>query len=170
MSALKENYFIKQLENGKNLKVCFMVHNAYWCYLEKINKHYPNCKIDVYGSSMHYFTSRNKDFNLEKNYNYDLIIVDAASLQEIEELYRMEIMASKISYNNQKDVTIGYVYFLPPEERVNEVSRNFIVETFKNGEKNSVDNISIPNDTVYDLLNITLKKHEEIDKTKKYIK
>ena len=32
-----DNYFMKELEKGRNIHVCFMLHNAYWGLLWSIN-------------------------------------------------------------------------------------------------------------------------------------
>ncbi len=166
-----DNYFISQLEAGNEYNVCFMVHNAYWHYLDKLNRKYEGCSIDIYGSSMSYFHIRNRNRQFE--YDYDLIIISSAGeFNKESDWKRMEKIAIKISQDKNKRVTIGYNYFLPKTERTKNISEIFKVESFDCGEASFNQDIPLSqmNDDVYSLLALLSQNHDELEQSKKLIK
>ena len=62
----KTIYFLEELEKGRDLKVMFISHNAYWSDLRKFANRYPNFKIETHGECGLYHCKQNLD-------NYDIV-------------------------------------------------------------------------------------------------
>lgn len=167
-----KDYFINQLEDGKKFNICFMLHNSAWYYLQKLDWQYENCSIDIYGRGMGSFMLKNKDSHLDGDYNYDLIIFDSSGKFSLDELVLMECLAINISNKKQKKVTLGFLYYLNDDERVEDSIQRFRIETFDGGNKVLNEDITIPRKVygvdIYDMLDMVSQKHNEFER--KFIK
>lgn len=159
-----ENYLVNELDKGRNIKIMFVSHNAYWSNLTIINNRYKNCKVDISGECTFFGWNRQLD-------NYDLIFFYSSSFFDEEDLKKLEQIASKISEEENKRVTVGYSYIIPIDKRkVENMSEEIKIVSFKNSIKNEED---IPIDryssTPLILAELLLKTADELDnqKTKK---
>lgn len=159
MGRLEENDFIKRLEEGKNTKVMLMAHNAYWCQLEKFKRRYNNLEVSVFGSGTAYARVRKKDIPKDG----DFIILDGSGYYSEEEFYETKKMAMKMSKENNKRVSMGYVYFISEDKRPNANTCSEIkIASFKN---DNIDEETLSIST-YDLLSIAdiiVKIHNELE-------
>lgn len=58
MNKLDENYLLKRLKDGIDIKIVFMSHNSYWHYLQHLDKSYGNYHINTFGGSTDYIKLR----------------------------------------------------------------------------------------------------------------
>lgn len=147
MGNLEEHYFIKRLESGACTKVMLMSHNAYWYQLKKYESRYSNYDISVFGSGMAYARLREHDIPSD----CDFIILDGSEYYSEEEYIEAKKLAIKMSEDNNKRVTLAYVYIIPPHERKDsKVSSELITFSVNNGNINE----SVTPLTDYDLLTL----------------
>ncbi len=155
------DYFINYLNEGNSIKTCFMVHNAYWPSLEKLNNHFNNCQIDTFGSSPAYLNSIKSDADSD----YDLLILSSNGSYSDYDIQRLKNMAKEISKKKDKRVTIGYKYFIPKEDRENKThTEELEIISFKSGNNDYKETILIMNKpfSIIDFLNYTTAKHNEM--------
>lgn len=154
------NYLIEQLEKkDRNLKILFMSHNAYWSYLQGIDMRYENCSTDVIGRGTAYIGLCNVDLK-----DYDLIIYYSSTFYEEDELEEIKKIATQISSNANKRVTIGYSYIIPMEERKDEqVTDEIKIVSIKKSNKHEENIETFVYFNNVDLINITLIKHDELE-------
>lgn len=159
MEYLEDNHLIKRLEEGKDTKVMLMTHNAYWWQLEKFKRKYNNFEVCVFGSSIAYAKRRKDDIPKD----CDFIILDGGDLYRDDEFRETKKMAMKMSEENNKRVSMGYVYFLPIDKRPDSnICSEIKIVSFKNGE---TDGETIPISS-YDLLTLAdriVKTHNELE-------
>lgn len=158
-----ENYFINKLEKGEKIKICFMMHNAYWDLLRAINNKYPNCQIDVFGGSTEYLTYRR-----DVAHDYDLILLVSNHFYNEYERENLRDMAILISNLQQKRVTTGYLSILFMRDKKEKIIFEYAkIMSFKNGEQS---NQTIPLTREYldawNFLNLVSQVHGELEKSK----
>lgn len=107
------DYLYDRLDNGIDIKIIFMSHNAYWPELQILSRSYNNCKIDIFGSGPDYI-SLSRDYILE---NCDLIIFYSSIFFDKCELDKMKQIAFEISQKKEKCVSVGYSSVIPLEKR-----------------------------------------------------
>lgn len=159
-----ENYLINELENGRNLKIMFISHNAYWFNLQQLEKRYENCQVDISGRCT--FKAWNKD----KGKNSNLIFYYSSDYFDKSDLDYLEQKAFAISKEQNKRVSLGYSYIIPLEERTDKsISEEMKIISYNDDIRDeitvSIDNLSNP----LNLAEIILKTSDELDnqKTKK---
>lgn len=157
----EKSYLIRQLEKGdRKLKILFMSHNAYWPYLQELDMQYENCSADVTGGGTSYIGIR----NLETD-DYDLIVYYSSTFYETYELKNMCKIASVISKNKNKRVSIGYSYIIPEEDRKDvDITEKIKIVSFNdsNAYKQTVNGFQFFNHS--DLIDMTLMVHDELNK------
>lgn len=117
------------MDDGTDIKIIFMSHNAYWPELQILNERYDNCKIDIFGSGPVYISLR-RDYILE---DCDLILFYSSRFFDEYELNQIKQIAYEISQNKAKRVSIGYSYVIPLEEREDkDITNEVRVISFKN--------------------------------------
>ncbi len=147
---------ISELENGRKLNVLLVSEVKYFMSLIGLHKIYPNLNIKV----------------LEKIDNYpkifgeidgvDIIINYHSPKENLADLSRLEELALKYSLDNSKRVTIGYSYIDPYNEGLD----NIIITSYKE-KVSEIGQFEMDNEyTPYDLLQITLNEHDELEKVK----
>lgn len=162
MNVLDTNYLINELESGKQTKILCMCHNAYWSQLEKINRRYKNCHMDIFGNGVSYIMMR-RNFDLD---NYDYILFYSNEFFSQNDYDEMKEMAFQIS-NHGKRVSIGYSYVIPIEERKDkDVSEEFRVFSFKDGIEREGKGFGFPFFDVIDLADSVVSFHNELEKAK----
>lgn len=155
-----DNDFMKELEKGRNIHICFMSHNAYWGPLWSINQNSRNCQIDTFDES-----TSDLPVCRKTNNDYDLILLFSSSFYREDELSHLKKMANEISKMQNKRVTVGYSHVIPMEKRVHL------------GVSGEIKIISVKEDNVYqetiptmdnyftqiDFLNRMEAKHDELE-------
>ncbi len=155
MGILEDNHFIKRLEEGKNTKVMLMAHNAYWSQLEKFERRYNNFEICVFGSGTAYARMRKNDIPKD----CDFIILDGSDFYRDEEFCETRKMAMKMSEENNKRVSMGYVYFTSID---NNICREIKIASFKN-ENFDEETIPISGYDLLTLADMIVKTHNELE-------
>ena len=163
MNVLENNHFIKRLESGINTGLMLMAHNAYWCQFEKLGRKYPNLNNYIFGSRTAYTRWRKEDIPKD----CDFILLDGSDYFSEDEMDRTKEIGQRISEENNKRVTIGYVYFIPQSERIspNMFRELKIISLKDNGE--DIETISIESDyNLIFLAGIVSEKHTELENQK----
>lgn len=159
MSYLDDNNFIKRLQEGMNTRLILMTHNAYWCQLQKFEKIYNNFKVDVFGSGTAYARMRKEDVPKD----CDFIILDGSDFYRDNEYIEIKKMAIKISEENNKRVSIGYVYIIPIDKRLDSNMHSEIkIASFKNGDTVE-ETIPISNHNLLILADMIVKTHKTLE-------
>lgn len=159
MRSLEDNHLIKRLEEGKDTKVMLMAHNAYWCQLEKFKRRYNNFDVYVFGSSTAYARMRKNDIPAD----CDFIILDGSDLYRDDEFCETKRMAMKMSEDNNKRVSIGYVYFIPSDKRINpNICSEIKIASFKNSDFGE-ETISVSSCDLLTLADMVVKTHNELE-------
>ena len=57
MEKLGDNYLISKLEEGKRLNIVLFSYNAYWPEIQKLDNHFENCNVVVFGGDTSYIKS-----------------------------------------------------------------------------------------------------------------
>lgn len=168
MAIEQGKYFINELDSGRNISIALISHNAYWPQVDKYRRYYDNCKVQVFGGGTAYVRMARNDKNrrLEDN---DLIIYYGGEIySEIEIEYLMSV-ASKISNDKNKRVTIGYSYFVPKKDGKEGMDEEVEITSIKDDEI-VTEKIDKPQyfDAFY-LTELTLREHDnyEMEKIKK---
>ena len=164
------NYIVHRLRDGKNVKIVFMSHNAYWTQLLKLDDIYENCSVDVFGGGTEYIrTSCLSNHVLD---DCDFIILYSLDFYSSDELDYMKQIASKISSEKNKRVSIGYSYVIPIEQRTN---RNICDEiklvSIKDGNEYETTNYAPTYfNSPMQLVNMVVKTHDDLEMQKQKIK
>lgn len=159
MGSLKDNCFIKRLEEGKNTVVMLMAHNAIQCQLEKFKRIYSNFAITTFGSGTAYARMRKNDIPKD----CDFIILDSSDYYREDELFEVSNMAMQMSEENNKRVSMVYAYFIPIEERTDlEISSEIKIASFKNGDVDE-KTISLSDYDLLTLADIIVETHDELE-------
>lgn len=161
MKKLEDNNLIKRLEEGKKTTVMLMTHNSYWSQLEKFKSKYSNLEVSAFGRSTGYARMRKNDIPTD----CDFIILDGLDFYKTAEFCEAIKMAMKMSKENNKRVSMGYVYFIPNEKRLNPNMCNEIkIASFKNDDC-YIDTILIPsNYNLLTLADMIIETHNELEK------
>lgn len=140
-----------------------MAHNAYHFQLSRLEKLYSNFKVDIFGSSTSYARMRKEDIPK----NCDFILLDSSNFYKDDELHETKNIGQKIAEENNKRVTIGYVYYIPIEEReIKNTYKEFVITSFKDGDVHEqIIPINLPDDLL-SLSNIIVKVHNELENQK----
>lgn len=168
MTINQGEYLINELEKGRNLSIALISHNAYWPQVDKYRRYYDNCKVQVFGGGTAYVRMAKNDKNrrLEDN---DLIIYYGGDIYSESEIEYLMNVASKISSDKNKRVTIGYSYFMPKKDGKEGIDYEVEIMSVKDGEI-VTEKIDKPRyfDAFY-LTELTLREHDnyEIEKNKK---
>lgn len=163
MKKSGDNYLIGKLEGGSDLNIILLSHNAYWPQLLKLGNHFENCNVSVFGGATSYIRLA-VDQRLSQIENCDLIVYYSSGFYNEGELAKLKDMASKVSNEKNKRVSIGYLYGIPVEERPHEnISEQVKIVTFKNGEESTEESYPTPYFTVYDLAELTLVTADNYD-------
>lgn len=158
-----DNYLIGKLEEGKNLNIVLLSHNAYWPEIQKLGNHFENCNVVVFGGSTSYMKSADIQ-RLNQIDNCDLIIFYSSGFYNEGELTELKDLAFRISNDKNKRVSIGYSYCIPVEQRLHEgISEQIKIVSFKNGEESIEDAYPTPYFTAYDLAELTLATADNYD-------
>ncbi len=166
MKVLEDNHFIRRLEKGVNTKVMLMAHNAYWSQFSILERKYENFQAYIFGSGTAYIRWRKEDIPKD----CDFILLDGSDYFSADEMNKTKKIARKISEENSKRVTIGYVYFVPTEERTySNISSEIKIISLKNNVEYE-ETISIEESyNLISLADIVVEKHTELE-TQKVLK
>ena len=163
LNTIENNPFIKRLNNGVNTSFMLMAHNAYWSQFTILERKYDNFHAYISGSGTAYTRLRKEDIPK----NCDFILLDGSDYFSKDEMDKTKTMAQKISEENNKRVTIGYVYFIPKEQRIDP---NIFSEIKIISLKNNVeDEETISIDGIHNLIflaGIIVEKHIELENQK----
>lgn len=158
-----DNYLVSKLEEGRNLCIVLLSHNAYWPQIQKLGNHFENCNVVVFGDSTSYLelATFEKRKQIE---NGDLFVFYSSDLYDEEELLELKDMVSKISTSKNKRVSIGYSFFIPTEQRAHGSQLGQIkIISFKNGEEACEETAPTPSFSAYDLVELTLAAADKYD-------
>ena len=160
MKGLKDNQFIKRLEEGIDTSVMLMAHNAYWSQFIKLERKYDNFHAYIFGRGTAYTLWRKEDIPK----NCDFILLDSSDYFSKDEMNKTLKIAKKISEENHKRVTIGYIYFIPIEERTDpNIYSKIKIISLKNGVEDE-ETISIEEgDNLIFLASIVVEKHTALE-------
>lgn len=96
----------------------------------------------------------------------DFIILDGSDLYNDCEFYEIKRMAMKMSEENNKRVSMGYVYSLPYDKRQDpNMSSEIKIASFKNNSENE-ETIPVSSYDLLTLADIIVKTHNELDSLK----
>lgn len=153
---MEDRKLISELENGRKLNVLLVSEEKYFMNLIGLHKIYPNLNIEVLEKIDNYSKIIGEIDNIDIIINYHSKKENLADSNSLEEL------ALKYSLDNNKRVTIGYSYIDPYNEGLD----NIILTSYKE-KVSEIKQFEIDNDyTPYDLLQITLNEHDELEKVK----
>ncbi len=142
-----------------NHLIMVMAHNAYWCQLER---RYTNFKVSVFGSGSAYARMREEDIPKD----CDFVILDGSETYRNDEFWWIKEMGMRTSADNNKRVSIGYVYFIPRDERPDSsLSCEIKVASFKNGDCYE-ETVPISSYDLLTLAGIIVKTHNELGRQK----
>lgn len=156
MDNLNSNYLMDKLKGGEKLNITLLSHNAYWFELQLLDKYFENCSVQVFGDGVSYINMAGieRTFKIE---NSDLIIWYSSRLYSEKELNELRSLAAKISDNKNKRVSIGYLYSVPAEYRIDKnMPEEILIISYYNGECLVEEKNPISRCSVYDLTNMTL--------------
>lgn len=157
---MEENSFIERLNQGIDTRLMLMVHNAYWNKFQKLDRIYNNFHVYIFGNGIGYVIRRKEAIPKD----CDFILLDCSNFFSKVDLDITKLIGQKISEENNKRVTIGYVYSIPTEERIDpNISNELKIISFKNNIEDETT-ISIEDD--YNLISIAgliTKKHNELE-------
>lgn len=163
LETIENNNFIRRLKSGINTNLMLMAHNAYWSQFIILERKYNNFYVNIFGSGTAYARLRKKDIPKD----CDFILLDSSSYFSEDEINEIKKIGQKISEENDKRVTIGYVYFIPEEKRVNpNVCSEIKIISLKN---NIVDEETISIETNHNLIFLTgiiVERHTELENQK----
>ncbi len=163
MKSIEDNLFIKRLESGIDTGLMLMAHNAYWCQFTKWERKYKNFHAYVFGSGTAYARMIKEDIPKD----CDFILLDGSDYFFEDELNETKKIGQKISEENNKRVTIGYVYFIPREDRINpNITSKIKVISLKNNSEYE-ETISVEGSyNLISLADIIVEKHTELENQK----
>lgn len=150
-------YLINELKSGRNIKVLFISHNAYWSKLTKFEHYYKNWKVDIAGETG--FFGWNRTIN-----DYDIIYDNSSYKFSKEDLNKLEEIAAIISKKENKRVSILYSYI---SEKDNGITNEMRIVSLKDSIKHEE---TIPFNRYYtsilELTGLLLKTADELDNQK----
>lgn len=149
------------IEMKNNIKILYLSHSSMWPYLEKLNEENGNLNIDFYKGSSYYIKNR-------RNYkDCDLIVFYSSCEYADFELKELKSIASRISDQKEKRVTIGYSYMVPEELRIHEsIKEEIKINSFKNGIEHEETTYSFPGFDPLNLTELVLSTHDELENSK----
>lgn len=162
MDNTANNYLINKLKGGNDLNITVLSHNSYWPGIQKLNNHFENCNVVVFGDSPSYIRCDNiQKYN--KVENSDLIIFYSSDFYDEDELDELKNLAFRISNEKNKRVSIGYLYYIPVEEKSQDNVSQIEIVSFKNGEESTETMYPTSHFTTYDLVELTLTTTDNYD-------
>lgn len=166
MEESTDKYLINRLKDGNHLNIVLLSHNAYWPEVQKLDHHFENCNVVVFGSSTSYIKIADSQ-KRKKMENSDLIIFYSSGFYNEKGLAELKDIASRISSKKNKRVSIGYLYCIPFEQRSDEnISGKIKIVSFKNGEEVTEEAYPTPYFSTYDLAELTLAMADSYDSVK----
>ena len=163
MIKLTDTCLTKELENGRNLNIILLSHNAFWSGVRKLETRFANCHVTVFGGSTTCIglSTPEKQSNIE---DCDLIIFYSSSYYNEEEIQKLESMAFDASMKNNKRVSIGYQYLINKEDSpYMAMIEKIQIISFKEGREIIEDTYPIPYSNIKDLIELTLKTSDNYD-------
>lgn len=152
---MKNRDLIFDLENGRQLDVVLVTDKNYSMNLLGISRRYSNLNIKVLEKEENYMHL------LEEMKNIDIIIDYHEKKEDIINLGQLERLAFNSSSSDHR-VTIGYSYANNDNKGID----NVIISSYKD-ESKMVQEFEIDNEyTPYDLLQITLNEHDDLEVVK----
>lgn len=168
METFVNNYLISQLEEGRNLNIILLSHNAYWPAIEKLDNHFENCNVTVFGSSTYYIKTASPE-KCNRIEECDCIIFYSSGFYNEEEFIELKEIAFRISNNKNKRVSVGYLYSLPLEQRpCNNISNQIKISSFRKQEETIEE--TYPSSSYFtplDLIELTLATVDDYDRMQK---
>lgn len=157
-SSAYENYLVRNLEEDKDIKICFISHNPFWKDIETIKLCYPNFDIDTFANGLSGLnpTVQERD--------YDIIIVSSTKVKNEDTLHNAEEMVQLIASEFKKQVTLGYQY----QSSMDKTELNLISYSEQGKDYDIITPVS--GKGAMDILNLTTCIHAELKKSKKYRK
>lgn len=159
MEKQVNGYLLSQLEQKRNINIALLSHNAYWIQVEKLKRLFNNIDVKAFGSGTAYLRIAKNDKHRQIGES-DLIIFYSSDYYDANEIDYLKMLASNISKEKNKRVSIGYLYFILEEERT--LQQIYIV-SLKDGEEQQ--KIIYPESycDAYNLTEITLLEHDNFE-------
>ena len=146
---------IFELENGREINVLLVAEEKYFMNLAALSNRYRNLNIKAIEKSHNYMHV------LDKMNNIDIIINYNEKKEDIENLGQLERLSFNCSTDNHR-VTVGYAYC----DSCNDGFDSVVIVSSKDGIQ-TIEEFEIDNEyTPFDLLQITLNKHDNLEKVK----
>ena len=152
---MEDKDLIFELENGRKLDVVFIGRKKYFMNLLGLHELYPNLNVKVVEKADNYMDI------LEEMPNIDVIIDYHEEKEDIVNLGELQRLAFSSSNDNHR-TTVGYTYIDSYEYGLDYV----MITSYKEGLKTTIE-FEIDNEyTPYNLLQITLNEHDNLNKGK----
>lgn len=152
---MEDKDLIFELENGRKLDVVFIGDKKYSMNLLGLHEIYPNLNVKVLEKNNNYMDV------LEEMNNIDIIINYHEEKEDIVNLAELQRLAFSSS-NDKHRTTVGYTQIDPYEYGLDYV----MITSYKDGLPTMIE-FEIDNEyTPYDLLQITLNEHDNLNKEK----
>lgn len=163
MEKQVNGYLLSQLEQKRNINIALLSHNAYWTQVEKLKRSFNNVDVKVFGSGTAYLrmAKNNKQRQIDDS---DLIIFYSSDYYDADEIDYLKMVASNISKEKNKRVSIGYLYFIKEEEKT---SQQIYIVSFKDGEEEQGIIYPESHCDAYNLAEITLLEHDNFELERK---
>lgn len=163
MNQTSENYLIKKLEDGNNLDIIVLANNEYWPEIQEVTNHFKNLSISFFEDFTSYIKTKETQTHNQMG-NNDLIIFYSSDGYNEQKLLELKDIAFRISNYKNKRVSIGYLYYIPVEQRPCEsISKQIEIASFKNGEEIIEKTYPTPYFTALDLAELTLATIDNYD-------
>jgi len=147
-----------------NIKILYMSHSDMWAYFRKIEEENNNMSVDFYRGSTYYIKNRRQYEDCDF-----IIFFSSCGYADFEDK-ELKQLASRISIEKGKRVSVGYSYLIPKEKRTNLLKQEEIkIYSFKDGIEYE-DTVNSPEYfTPINLFELVLFAHDELEnpKTKK---
>ena len=152
-------YLLSQLKQKRNINIALLSHNSYWIQVEKLKRFFNNVDVNVFGSGTAYLrmAKNNKHRQIGES---DLIIFYSSDYYDAKEMAYLKMVASNISKEKNKRVSIGYLYFIKEEEKT---SQQIVIYSFKDGEEEQGIIYPESHCDAYNLAEITLLEHDNFE-------
>ena len=154
MKKSTDNYLINKLIDGNNLNIVLLSHNAYWPEIQKLDNHFENCNVVVFGNSTSYIKladiqRRNKIGNSDLIIFYSSEFYNEKELAELKDrdvsdekvqelVHNWRMIITKNFYNCSIEIFSGladmYIYderFTKNIDKYGEGFTNFLSEAMK---------------------------------------
>ena len=164
MSKFDNSHLIRELESGRKMHILLMSNNSLWPELRWLNQEYSkNCQVDVLGVRMDELYNLHRMGLVINKYDF-IILCDKENSYNEAELKKIKKLASGISEDKNKRVSICYSYVIPEEERKNNTLEGIKIASFRNNKEPYENTTLIPASfKPFELADLLVEIHDSLE-------